>query len=357
MSRLREWRRERRLRPAAPHEGRRLRVAVAGVGGIARQHHLPALLGDPAADVVAIADPSPEARGRLPAIEGVEVVSDLEVAIARRAPDAVVVCAPTPAHAALAHAVLGNGLHLYLEKPIALTLADAASIEREAEAAGMVAAVGFNYPFNPLLRRLKSMLRDGALGEVRHLRTWFWERGNPDQMPAWKRTRVTGGGALLDLGSHEFDLARWVLDDEVETIEDASISSTEGEHDAAQVRFRMRGGVEVQSSLAIGKGPAYRWELETSRGLVRVDRWPPRISRRRGGRAHSAGEAGRGRAALVALGARALPIPRREPSFELALRAFVARSLGRDVELRSIADGRRSLELVLAAEAAAGTGS
>jgi predicted dehydrogenase len=60
----------------------------------------------------------------------------------------------------------------------------------------------------------RSLIASGALGEIRTVFTSFNEPIRQDSMPAWKRSRPTGGGVLLDLGSHHTDLLRWFLNSE-----------------------------------------------------------------------------------------------------------------------------------------------
>ena len=164
-------------------------------------------------------------------------------------------------------------------------------------------------------------------------------------MPSWRRRRETGGGVLLDLASHEVDLVRWVLGQEIAAVESAEVESRAGEQDAARLELRTGGGVAVSCSLSYGEGQLYRWEVEGTEATMRLERWPPRLGRRR--------RPSRARPSTLVARVRGLPIPKREPSFALALRAFVDRALGGPSALPTIADGRRSLEVVLAAEARA----
>ncbi|MDX6638497.1 MAG: myo-inositol 2-dehydrogenase / D-chiro-inositol 1-dehydrogenase [Solirubrobacterales bacterium] len=317
-------------------------MGLAGCGGIARQYHLRELSADPRVELVAVADPSTASRAALPTLPGVEVSKDVEDMIGSPGIDAVVVCASTPAHAEIAAGVAEGHQHLYLEKPIALDLDEARRIEALLDARDALTAVGFQYRFSPAFRDLKQQIGEGRIGAIRHVRAWHCEVADPGAMSGWKLARSSGGGVLIDIGSHEVDFASWLLGTEVDGVEDATLTSSRIEHDDARFVLRMSDGVRVEVVVSYVQGRKHRWEVEGSDGVLRAERWPPRVSRPR--RPAPSGPT------KLATRLRALPVPRREPSFGLALRQFARASQGEPHSLPTIADGRRSLEIVLEAE-------
>jgi scyllo-inositol 2-dehydrogenase (NAD+) len=330
---------------ARTHEpARRLRVGLVGCGGIARQYHLRELAADRRVEIVAIAEPSPQARALVPDV-GAEVVPDVSEVIGRENVDALVVTAANPAHAAIADAAADGPQHLYLEKPLAIDLDDARRIEAKLAGRDAIAVVGFQYRLSPAFARLRDAVTERRVGAVRQVRAWHCEAADAASMPEWKRSRASGGGALLDIGSHSVDFARWLLDDEVAEVEECRLSSVHSDQDEAALRLRMEGGAAVDLVCSYLQGRKHRWEVEGEDGVLRAERWPARLSRRR--RPSPAGPS------RLATSLRAIPIPRREPSFGLALRRFVDAALGASEDLPSVADGRRSLEVVLEAERSA----
>lgn len=324
-----------------------LGIAVVGCGGIACQFHLKILRSCRAAEVVGVADPRPEARERAVALVNAPATDDWRELVSRPEVDAVVVCAENSAHAEIATAVLEARRHLYLEKPIALSIADADAVVGAGERVDVVTSIGFSHRFMPVYGRVREWLRSGEIGRVKHVRTRFCEPVPIERMPAWKRERASGGGALLDLGSHHIDLARWLLDEDLGDVESAEFDSEASEHDSVSFRVRSESGVPVDAEFSFRRGRSCDWEIEGERGSVSIDRvagtarvGPARARPIRRDRL---------RARL-----RGLPIPRRERSFDLALNAFVDRVVTGAGELPSLADGRRSLEVALAVEAAAG---
>lgn len=323
-----------------------LRIGVIGCGAIATAVHIRVLRKLRGVRVTALADPAPEARasaGRL--VRGAVLLAGPDELLARDDVDAVVVAAPSGLHASLALATLKTGRHLYLEKPIATTLEDGCRVAAAAHDAGVVAAIGFNWRFQPLVARARELLRAGIIGDVRTVSTVFCE---PGTVPGWKARRSQGGGVLLDLGSHHFDLIRWLLDARVERVE-ATLDSQASEHDSARVRLYLDGGRIASSFFSLRAGQAHSLELAGERGVMRIDRSARSLSLR-GARARTT------TMTMLAWRARSLVRPRSEPSWSNALRTFVSRIRGTAVELPTFDDGLRSLEIVAAAERAAGVG-
>jgi predicted dehydrogenase len=319
----------------------RLRLGLIGCGGIARDVHLRNARRLRGVEVVALADPSASAlaaAGALAPRAGLH--ADAADLLSRDDVDAVVVCAATASHAALALAALESGRHLYLEKPVTLTVEDGERVVAAARAAGVVAAVGFNRRFHPLVREARRRLHDGELGPVVRARTVFAEPAPAAGRPPWKLRRDTGGGAPLLLSLHHVDLLRFLLGGEAVAVGGA-IRSIESEHDDCDLEFRFDGcDALVACSFVRPRGDEI--ELEDARGrLLRLSRYEGTLSLD-----------GRPLLALPLLGPRLRAALRRtgDVSYRAALAAFLARVRGADVELPTLEDGLASLRAVLAAE-------
>ena len=319
-----------------------MRIGLIGAGNIARLVHLPVLRRLGGVTVTAVAEPSPQARAAARVlVPGAIIVEDVGELLQRPDVDAVVVTAPSGLHAELAIAVVQARRHLYLEKPLATTLADGERVVAAARAAGVVATIGFNRRFHPAVRRARSAIRVGGLGSVRRVSSTFTEPANG--LPAWKTTRAQGGGALLDLASHHVDLIRFLLGVEVEAVH-ATVTSERSEHDNATLHLRLSGGAEAELDVGFRDPRTDVLEMVGERGTMRIDRHAGRVSRRPRRLAPSR--------ELALLRFLMLVRPLSEPSYAIALRAFVARVRGEDVDLPTLDDGLRCLEVVLAAEEA-----
>jgi predicted dehydrogenase len=319
-----------------------VRVGLIGCGAIASAVHLRALRRLSGVRITALADPSPDARDRARRLAPDALVfADAYELLARPDVDAVVVTAPSGVHASLAIATLETQRHLYLEKPIASTLEEGRRVAAAARG-GLVAVVGFNWRFQPLVARARELVLAGAIGEVRAVSTAFCE---PGQLPGWKRARADGGGVLLDLGSHHFDLIHWLLAARVERVE-ASLRSEESDQDSASVRLFLDDSRVASSFFSFRAARAHSLELFGERGVIRIDRCARTLSLH-GQRSRVATPS------VVAWRARALLRSGSEPSWTHLLRRFVDAIRGADVELPTLDDGLRSLEVVAAAEQAA----
>jgi predicted dehydrogenase len=308
--------------------------------------------------LVAAADPDAVARARTRHVASLATHERAEDLLARHDIDAVVISVPTHRHAEVALAAAAAGKHFYLEKPIATTVDDARRVSAAVAQTGVISAVGFNRRLHPVFQQARAVLLGGQLGRVRSVQTAFCERTSPDSMPAWKRSRATGGGVLLDLASHHVDLLRWFLGDEVAEIS-ATVTSEESEHDSAYVQLVMQNGVHVQSIFTFRAGLADSLEFFCERGTLRVDRhratFTMRVGRRFGYGVRRAWMMPSQPVASWWL--RRLIHPSEDPSYHRALHAFVQKVRGHISPVATLADGVRSLDAILAAEESARIGA
>jgi predicted dehydrogenase len=141
-----------------------------------------------------------------------EVVEDPRV-------DLVDITTPNHLHAEMAIAAAQAGKHLYCEKPLATTSADAARIVAAVEASRVTSIVGFNYLKNPGQAFAKQLIDSGELGEITLFRGTFDQDflANPDVPFSWRLDRALAGtGALGDLGSHTIAFAQFLVGDIME---------------------------------------------------------------------------------------------------------------------------------------------
>lgn len=329
-----------------------LRLGILGCGAVACSHHLPALRKVAGAELVALADPDPEARSRAGRLApGAGLHADAEEVLARADVDAVVVAAPPALHAGLASAAAAAGKHVYLEKPLATGEPEGSRVLDDVARAGVVAAMGFNRRSHPVYQQARELVGREELGAVRFVRTSFCEPVDPVSMPEWKRRRAAGGGVLLDLGSHHFDLLRWFLRAELEVVH-ARTRTGLTDQDEALVEISTSTGVEIQCLFSFRAAHADFVEVFGELGRLRVDRHRGALLVQRLRRSRY----GIRRAwlptaehALTWRSRRLLDL-RGDPSFARALAAFVRRAGGAEVETPSLRDGLKSLQTVLAAE-------
>jgi predicted dehydrogenase len=198
------------------HDPRRLGVGLVGSGFMGRAHafafNAVAQVFEPRLrpDLAVLADRSAEiaeaAARRLGFQRG---VGDWRALVTDTAVDVVAITAPNDLHKPIALAAFAAGKHVYCEKPLAATLADARAMAEAAERSGKVGLVGFNYLKNPMIRLAREIVLSGEIGEVVAFRGIHAEDFMMDPaVPHSFRTEPDGGGALMDLGSHIVSLAR-----------------------------------------------------------------------------------------------------------------------------------------------------
>jgi myo-inositol 2-dehydrogenase / D-chiro-inositol 1-dehydrogenase len=183
----------------------RVGVALIGSGRMGAFHAETVARRLAQARLVAVADPAPGAADRLTGALGEgRAYTDLAQLWDDPAVDAVVIAAPARSHADLVVAASAAGKHVFCEKPMAVTLADADRAIDAARAAGRVLQVGFNRRFAADWRAARALLDDGTLGTPRLLRSLTRDPGGFDP------SRVRPDTIFLETLIHDFDTLRFL---------------------------------------------------------------------------------------------------------------------------------------------------
>ncbi|EKX62684.1 Gfo/Idh/MocA family oxidoreductase [Streptomyces ipomoeae] len=211
-----------------------LGVAVVGFGWMGRvhtqayarvPHHFPQLPVRP--ELVTVVEEVPgraeEAADRfgfaVTARDWREVAADPRV-------QAVSITAPNFLHREIGVAMAEAGKHIWIEKPVGLTAADARAVADAVAKAGVQGAVGFNYRNAPAVAAARELIASGGIGTVTHVRIRLFSdyAAHPEGALTWRYERERGGsGVLGDLASHGVDLARFLLGDIVSLTADTAI--------------------------------------------------------------------------------------------------------------------------------------
>ena len=192
-----------------------LRVGLFGCGRIASLFHGPILARTDGIRVVAIADSDPAARAKMSTIiPSATLFSDWKRPLALGAIDAAVICLPPSLHAPATLEAFETDAHVYVEKPLALSTADADQMIAARNRLGKIGMVGFNFRFHPHFIEARRQLQNGELGELQAIRTINTsERRN---LPAWKLEISSGGGAFEDLATHHLDIIAFLTGDRID---------------------------------------------------------------------------------------------------------------------------------------------
>lgn len=201
-----------------------IRIGLIGIGGMGKAHaiafkNVPLVFGNESGRPILemVADVDAKALEKWASEFGFarcttnwrEIVEDSRV-------DVVDITTPNHLHAEMAIAAAQAGKHVYCEKPLATTSADAARIVEAVQKSGVISIVGFNYLKNPAQGLAKQLIESGELGEITLFRGTFDQDflANPDVPFSWRLDRTLAGtGALGDLGSHTIAFAQFLVGD------------------------------------------------------------------------------------------------------------------------------------------------
>ncbi|MEE2874141.1 MAG: Gfo/Idh/MocA family oxidoreductase [Candidatus Latescibacterota bacterium] len=182
--------------------------------------HLQAIRALPGlGEVVAGVDPSQAAREHVQREFGVvRTYADLNEALAVEGAPAVFVCSPNNLHAVYALKALAAGRHVFVEKPLALNMADVDRMIAEAGQRGLLLMVGQSLRFFTHIRYIKTLIDAGEIGRVRHIvhRRMSLGRGGDEQ--SWFARQALSGGILPGIGTHSLDAILWWLGEQAESV-------------------------------------------------------------------------------------------------------------------------------------------
>ncbi len=316
-----------------------MRFLIAGLGSIGRRH-LRNLLALGQQDIVLYRTH----RSTLPDDElaAFPTESDLQRALTRYRPDAVIVANPTALHLEVAIPAAEAGCHLLLEKPIAHDLRGVEALQRAVERNGVRVLVGFQFRFHPTLQQVKVWLEEGAIGRPLFVRAHWGE-----YLPGWHpwedyrrsyAARADLGGGVVRTLCHPLDYLRYLLGEtEVTWATTGHLSDLElqGVEDTAEIALRFAMGAWGSVHLNYHQRPPAHWvEVLGVEGTIRWD--------------YATGEARLWRATeqdwMVA------PLPAgwtRNDMFLAEMAHFLAVVRGEEAPKITLKDGVRALELVL----------
>lgn len=259
----------------------RLRFGILGAGRIGRVHAETLAFRLPEAEIVAITDVNQEAaralaaRCHIPRIAGsaAEIFADDTI-------DAVLICTSTDTHAGLIVQAAEAGKHIFCEKPVSLSLDKIDSSLAAVEKAGVKLQVGFNRRFDSNFIRVRQAVAAGEVGtpNLMHI-------VSRDPAPPPYTYLRPSGGLFLDMMIHDFDMARYLLGDEVEEVYTAAAAidpgfAKEEDFDTAVVVLRFKSGAigTIDNSRKAVFGYDQRVEILGSKGKIATEnRYPNQV--------------------------------------------------------------------------------
>lgn len=227
----------------------RLKLGLVGAGAIS-QAYIKALEDSPVARWAGVADVRPAAAKAAAEAMGCDSYDRYQDLVERAGCDAVIVCTPPSTHAEVALFFLERDIPVMCEKPLSIDVASARAVCEAAERRGVPMAMASKFRYVDDVIRAKSLIASGVLGEILLLENSFTSR--VDMSKRWNaEPQVSGGGVLIDNGTHSVDLARYLLGPigEVMAVEGKRSQSPNVE-DTVNMFLRSRDGVMATVDLS-----------------------------------------------------------------------------------------------------------
>lgn len=253
-----------------------VRFGLLGAGRIGKVH-AKAIGSNPKAKLVAVADPMADAASAIATQYGAEV-RDIDTILASADIDAVVICTPTDTHADLIERFARAGKAIFCEKPVDLDIERVKACIRVVDETSATLMVGFNRRFDPHFQAVKQAIDEGQIGDVEMVTIISRDPGAPG-VDYIKRS----GGIFRDMTIHDFDMARFLLGEEIDTVSaQASVLvdpaiGTAGDFDSASVMLSTASGkhATISNSRRATYGYDQRIEVHGSKGAVAAENQRP----------------------------------------------------------------------------------
>ena len=263
-------------------DGKKLHFGIIGAGRIGRVHAETLAFRLPEAEVLAVTDLNCEAAEALAAQFNIpKVAASAEEILGDKKIEAVLICSSTDTHADLIVQAAQAGKHIFCEKPIAFTLEKIDAALAAVKKAGVQLQIGFNRRFDSNYARVRKAVADGEIG-----RPSLMHIISRDPAPPPISYLKPSGGIFLDMMIHDFDMARFLMGDEVEEVYTAGgvmvdpAFKAEGDLDTALVVLHFRGGAigTIDNSRKAVFGYDQRVEILGSKGKIATEnRYPNQV--------------------------------------------------------------------------------
>jgi len=250
---------------------REVRIGIIGAGRIGKLHARNLAYRVPGAKPVAVADVFVEAAQAVGAELDLAAHQDYRAIVEDKSIEAVFICSSTDTHAQIIEEAAEAGKQIFCEKPIALDLAKIDRALAAVERAGVKLQIGFNRRFDPNFKRVRDAVASGEIGTPHVLRIT-----SRDPAPPPLAYVKVSGGIFLDMTIHDFDMARYLIGSEVESVYAAGAVLVDpeigkaGDIDTTLITLQFANGVlgTIDNSRQAVYGYDQRVEVFGSGGMV-----------------------------------------------------------------------------------------
>lgn len=232
-----------------------VKLAVVGAG-LVGQRHITAIANTTDAVLVAVVEPSGAQ------FEGVPVFADLDTLFEAVKVDGVILSTPTHLHLDGAQRCIEHGVPVLVEKPLATSAAQAAEIAHASEIANVPVLVGHHRRHNPIIQKAASLIKSGAIGEVRAAQStcWFYKPDDYFETAPWRKQQ--GAGPISVNLVHDVDLMRHLCG-EVVSVQAQMTPSRRGfeNEDLAAAVLRFENGAICTITVSDSVVAPWSWEM------------------------------------------------------------------------------------------------
>jgi len=249
-----------------------MRVGIIGAGKIGKLR-VHAVKEDPGTELVAVFDISKELADS--AVDGTsaQAFTDMDSFMGVDM-DAVIVSTPPHLHEEACVAAFQKGCHVLCEKPMSNTAKGGQAIVDAAKAADKILAVGFNLRYYPFVSFVRDAVDAGKIGKIDHVRIFGGHNGLHNFSAEWQYKQPhSGGGAMMDIGIHMTDLARYFLGEvtQVYGVMSENVWNVKGSEDNAMAVFKSPEGIAASYHATWTEWKGYKSYVEVygDRGMAR----------------------------------------------------------------------------------------
>lgn len=250
-----------------------MNIAVLGAWHVHTTEYATAIQKNPNSNLCCLWDSDPE-RGRQAAEKlGVPFRADLDELLADPAIDGVSVTTATSEHPRVLMAAARAGKHIFTEKVLAFTNAEAEEIAKAVKESGIKFTISYPHKTRPTLKAAKELLDSGKLGQVTYARVRNVHDGSSAGWlpPHFYNAAETGGGAMMDLGAHPMYTLGWLMGEPKSVVSMfTDVTGKPVEDNAVSVLEFENGAIGVSETGFVSTGINYVLELSGTKGSLMV---------------------------------------------------------------------------------------
>ena len=262
----------------------KIRIGVVGLGRIGWSFHCHAIAKSRRYKLVAVSDPVADRLKQAEDELGCVGVKDTYELLAMSDLDAVTIASPTHFHKGHAVAAFKTGLHVMVEKPMAMDVTEARAILRAAKKSGKVLTIYQPQRAAAYFQHIKKILKSGRIGEVYHVRSGRFRYVQRDD---WQSLRKFGAGMLNNYGAHSLDMVLHLTGSSVKKVfaQLRKVASVGDAEDVVKVAYQTRDGVigEVDINQASAINP-YEFQAWGTLGALNYQNGKIQVVRVKGGK-------------------------------------------------------------------------